>query len=117
MNLPPPRVCACGVEVVPYGQQCSCAIERKAASDRARPSASRRGYDRAWQKLRKSFLLAFPTCSTDGCGKPATDVDHIQSIREAPHLRLKWSNLRAFCHSCHSRHTARTQGFARGRGV
>ncbi|RJG47186.1 HNH endonuclease [Mesorhizobium sp. DCY119] len=117
MTLPPPRVCPCGTEVVPYGVKCSCAIERKAAADRARPSPSKRGYDRVWQRLRKSFLLAFPACSTDGCGKPAADVDHIKSVREAPHLRLSWGNLRSFCHPCHSRHTARTQGFAKNRGL
>ncbi|MFC5386311.1 HNH endonuclease [Aquamicrobium segne] len=61
-------------------------------------------------------MLAFLTCSTEGCGKPTTDVDHIQSIRERSDLRLVWANLRPFCHSCHSRHTARTQGFASGRG-
>lgn len=112
MNLAPPRVCACGMEVVPYGEQCSCAIERKRASDKARPSPSARGYDALWRKVRKAFVIAHPTCSTAGCGKPTTDVDHVKSIREAPELRLEWSNLRPFCHECHSRHTARTQGFA-----
>lgn len=113
MNLPPPRVCACGSEVLPYGVKCSCAIERKAQADKARPSPAKRGYDKIWMMLRKAFLLAYPDCSTPGCGKPATDVDHIKSVREAPQLRLVWSNLRPFCHACHSRHTARTQGFAR----
>lgn len=116
MTTGAPRVCACGMEVVPYGQSCSCAKERKAAADKARPSPSGRGYDRTWQKVRRAFVIAFPTCSTEGCGAATTDVDHIKSIREAPHLRLEWSNLRAFCHPCHSRHTARTQGFAQDRG-
>lgn len=111
-----PRVCACGFEVVPYGQSCSCAMERKAAADKARPSSSARGYDSTWRKVAKAFRLAFPTCCTEGCGKATTDVDHVKSIREAPQLRLDWSNLRAFCHGCHSRHTARTQGFAKSGG-
>ncbi|WP_424938673.1 HNH endonuclease [Agrobacterium pusense] len=107
-----PRVCACGLEVVPYGNPCSCAVRKKAAADAARPSASARGYDRQWRNLRSAFIKVNPTCSTEGCGKPATDVDHIISVKEKPELRLVWSNLRPFCHACHSRHTARTQGFA-----
>jgi len=106
-------MCACGQEVVPYGQPCSCAQERKAAHDAARPSASARGYDAAWRKSRAAYLEQHPHCSTIGCERPATEVDHIKSIREAPHLRLKWSNFRAFCKPCHSRRTARDQAFGR----
>lgn len=113
MNLGIPRVCACGMEVVPYGQSCSCAIERKKQTDKARPSPAKRGYDGDWRKVRKAFLLAHPYCSTPGCNAAATEADHIKSIREAPHLRLEWSNLRPFCKPCHSRRTAREQGFAR----
>ncbi|MFA5379199.1 MAG: HNH endonuclease signature motif containing protein, partial [Dehalococcoidia bacterium] len=44
------------------------------------------------------------------CGRPATDVDHIE-----PHCGdydKFWdeSNLSALCHSCHSRKTAREDG-------
>lgn len=52
-------------------------------------------------------------CSTPGCSRKATDVDHRITIAERPDLRLSWSNLRSYCHECHSRHTAVTQGFAR----
>ncbi|WP_432206025.1 HNH endonuclease signature motif containing protein [Brucella rhizosphaerae] len=58
-------------------------------------------------------MLANPYCTADGCEAPATEADHIKSIKEAPELRLEWSNLRALCKSCHSRRTARDQGFAR----
>lgn len=47
------------------------------------------------------------------CGKPAKHVDHKQTIRSAPHLRLDPANLRSLCHSCHSRHTAKHQAFGR----
>jgi 5-methylcytosine-specific restriction protein A len=43
----------------------------------------------------------------------AGEGDHLKSLAEYPELRLEWSNLRAFCRPCHSRRTAREQGFAR----
>lgn len=81
----------------------------------ARPSRTRRGYDEAWQRLRARFLRQHPLCA---CGAPSTDVDHIQTIRARPDLRLTWSNLRALCHACHSRRTALDQsGWKRGFGA
>jgi hypothetical protein len=87
--------------------------ERKRLIDTKRANSTRRGYDGAWRALRTEFLAANPLCSEDGCRLPATDVDHIRAVRDRPDLRLIWSNLRSFCHVHHSRHTARTQGFAR----
>lgn len=84
---------------------------RKAALDQNRPSAKDRGYDADWRAVRKQFLAKHPTCCV--CGRPATEVDHILSVRERPDLRLRWSNLRAMDASCHSRRTALDQGFAR----
>lgn len=86
---------------------------RKAAIDRQRPTSTERGYDSAWRAVRKQFLVKHPTCCSPGCGKPATDADHIVSIRDRPDLRLSWSNLRPYCHPHHSERTARDQGFAR----
>lgn len=85
--------------------------ERLAKADAARPSAAARGYDSDWRKLRAEWVEANPTCIE--CGAPAKHVDHIVSIREAPHRRLDPSNLRSLCHSCHSRRTARDQAFGR----
>jgi len=75
--------------------------------DRERGSSADRGYDAAWRKVRKQFLVAHPMCCEPGCGKPATDVDHIKSVREHPELRLSWSNLRPLCHPHHSARTSR----------
>lgn len=86
---------------------------RKAALDRQRPSAEARGYDAAWRAVRKQFLAAHPVCCM--CGRPATEVDHVLSVRDRPDLRLRWSNLRAMDTACHSRRTALDQGFARKR--
>lgn len=87
------------------------------AGDR-RPSSARRGYDRAWMRLRARFLAVHPTCATPGCPRPAGEVDHIQTVRARPDLRLAWSNLRAFCKACHARRTAQDQsGWKKGHGA
>lgn len=72
-----------------------------------RPSRQARGYDRAWEKLRKLVLRDMPYCCR--CGKPATVVDHIKPISEAPELRLERSNLRPMCARCHNQRTALDQ--------
>ena len=86
---------------------------RKAALDQHREGAAARGYDADWQRLRALYLKRYPLCSQPGCYRVATDVDHRCSIRERLDPRLKWFNLRAFCHRCHSKRMAREQGFAR----
>ena len=78
--------------------------------DRERGSASARGYDRAWQKLRSLVLAEEPLCrfcQQKGILTPAREVDHILTIRERPDLRLVRSNLRALCTPCHSGRTWR----------
>lgn len=66
--------------------------------DLARGTACKRGYDRQWRNLRADFLAENPTCE---CGAPAVLVDHKVKVRDAPHLRLVWSNLQGMCRSCH----------------
>ena len=97
------------------GQQPRALAEanRKAKIDAEREGSRQRGYDAAWRRLRAQVLAANPICQVIGCGQPATDVDHIESVADHPELRLVWSNLRALCHPCHSRRTALDQGFAR----
>lgn len=125
MPWAPPKHCPAGHP--PYsGARCpACAAARRqsseqrakaAAYDAGRGSAASRGYDADWRRCRKMFLAQHPICSHPGCGKPATDVDHIVSPKDRPDLRLSWSNLRPFCHSHHSARTARDQGFARRQG-
>lgn len=75
-----------------------------------RPSARKRGYDAAWERTRAAFVSAHPICSVPGCGRPTTDVDHIELVRNRLDLRLSWSNLRAFCHAHHSAKTAAEDG-------
>jgi 5-methylcytosine-specific restriction protein A len=80
----------------------------KPAYERDRESPSKRGYDRAWQRLRRSFLHANPLClfcDQAGRVKAAEVVDHIEPIRVAPSRRLDPTNLRSLCKSCHDRRT------------
>lgn len=103
-----PRFCICGRHVVPAGKPCPCTMKRKAASDAARPSRQARGYDVAWEQARAKHLARFPACVS--CGQPATLVDHIVSIRRAPHRRLDPTNFASMCATCHGRKTARVDG-------
>ena len=99
-----PRVCGLCRQVHASGEVCPKAAaatrERKAKADAKRPSRQARGYDAAWVKLRADFLAVYPSCKR--CGGKADLVDHIKTIREAPHRRLDPTNLQALCTSCHS---------------
>jgi len=73
-------------------------------------SASSRGYDAAWEELRRVVLREEPLCRlclAAGRHTPATEVDHVRRLRDGG--TNERSNLRALCRSCHSRHTATTQ--------
>jgi 5-methylcytosine-specific restriction endonuclease McrA len=73
---------------------------RKAAFDRKRGTSAQRGYDAEWQAARSAWLAAYPSCRR--CGQRATVVDHIESIRKAPHRRLDRTNFMSLCTPCHS---------------
>ena len=75
-----------------------------------RGSASARGYDRTWQKLRLQVLAQEPLCrfcALDGIVTTADVVDHIKAVRDRPDLRLDPDNLRSLCKPHHDAHTAR----------
>lgn len=112
MPYAPPRSCKCGA-IVPHGQRCQRCAK---ASDHLRGSPASRGYDAAWRKVRAEYLAEYPACCVHGCCAPATDVDHVVSIRDRPDLRLSWSNLRGMCHSHHATRTITEQGINRSRG-
>lgn len=91
------RLCSRCRRVIPSGQRCNCVeAKRKAEYDKRRPSAGERGYDADWRAVRRQYLAAHPDCSHPGCTAAATEVDHIQSVKDRPDLRLHWSNLRPF---------------------
>ena len=117
-----PRPCpAPGCPELTNGGRCPAHRRaRNAAMDARRGSPAERGYDRAWRRLRRLKLAAAPWCEIrTHCAKLsilerlATEVDHIESVRERPDLRLVWSNLRSACKRCHSARTMRDQ--VRGR--
>lgn len=79
---------------------------RQAAYDDTRGTASQRGYDRHWQRIRRAFLVEHPLCAAcerAGRVSVATDVHHKIARRnggsDAP------ENLEPLCHACHSRIT------------
>lgn len=84
--------------------------QKQRAYDRARGTAAQRGYDAAWQKLSDDYSAEHPTC--ERCGRPRVTVStpqrkrdpvhHRKTVREAPHLRLVWTNCEAVCQSCHN---------------
>jgi len=106
-----PRFCpASGCAVLTDGSRCEAHRKARHVSvDARRKSPYQRGYDRAWQRLRKMKLAADPMCQirTHCASKPliyqiAVEVDHIIPIHDRPQLRLVWTNLQSSCHSCHS---------------
>jgi 5-methylcytosine-specific restriction protein A len=74
-----------------------------------RPSPSKRGYGRNWQRCRLVKLAADPLCEDHkerGEVVEATEVDHVDGDTS----NLADDNLRSLCKSCHSRKTVREQG-------
>lgn len=82
---------------------CDC---RRNETDNRRGSSAERGYGGRWQTFRAWFLLHHPICNDCGVA-PASDVHHVQPLRETPELQYDESNCRALCHSCHAIRTAR----------
>ena len=109
MPVRAPRVCGCG-KVHASDEVCPAVAarnaERKARFDRKRPNSSQRGYDREWEQAAKAFLVA-PGNEFCRCGRPATVVMHVRSIRHAPHLRMVRANWRPGCHRCNAIDAAR----------
>lgn len=109
MPVRAPSICShCG-SAHPAGERCQRARdverERKARFDLKRPNASKRGYDKEWEKVSRSFL-AEPGNDLCDCGAPATLVRHVKSIRTRPDLRMVRSNWRPGCQRCNARDAA-----------
>jgi 5-methylcytosine-specific restriction enzyme A len=84
--------------------------DRRRQYDAARPSPSR-VYGRQWRRLRACYLAAHPICECEeGCGRPATVVDHRRPHHGDHALMYDWANLRALTKSCHDRKTAARDG-------
>lgn len=73
-----------------------------------RPTSQERGYDYAFQKLRRQLLSESPSCQ---CGASATEVDHVVPMSKGG--LTERSNLVTICRPCHARKTMyQDRGFA-----
>jgi len=94
------RLCSCGRVVV--GACESCQSIDQASVDDSRGTSQ---YDSRWSRLSKRKRRANPLC--ERCESKdyitlATEVHHIQKIRDAPHLKYDWENLMSVCSRCHA---------------
>ena len=94
-------------ELVPYGCGPYC-YKHKAVHQSDRDSASKRGYNRHWQKARVRYLHSHPLCVE--CKKvgrltQATVVDHIVPHRGDQKLFWDESNWQPLCKPCHDKKT------------
>jgi len=95
-----------GCPLLTHDTYCESHAPLYAAEDR--PSASRRGYDKRWQAIRRSYLKRHPLCVECAKGNKvvrAEDVHHIISLADGG--THEDENLMALCHSCHSKITKR----------
>lgn len=83
--------------------------ERKKATaayhDANRPSASERGYDAKWAKIRIHHLQNHPLCEhclKEGRYIQATLVDHIIPAIVRPDLFYSGDNYQSLCRQCHA---------------
>lgn len=95
-------------ELIPYGEK-YCA-KHKALHVGDRKSASSRGYNSGWRKMRARFLqqpenVFCVECMKRGVLTRATVVDHIIPHRGDQELFWDQSNWQALCKSCHDRKT------------
>lgn len=74
----------------------------------SRPSSTARGYDRKWEQTRTRYLSEHSQCEC-GCGRPATDVHHLDGLGPLGPLGHDPRNLEALAHGCHSQRTATEQ--------
>jgi 5-methylcytosine-specific restriction protein A len=86
------------------------AVHRRRAKrpDRTRGTATQRGYDRQWTKLRKViFERDLGLCQDpEGCDNFGEEVDHIVPFKGlADPKRLEPSNLRLLCRHHHAKKT------------
>lgn len=94
-------------ELCPSGRCTAC----QAKAEQTRGTATQRGYGKQWRAARRAFLRnpANVFCSEPGCLVAATDVDHIDGLGPSGPRGFDHTNLRAYCHSHHSKRTAADQ--------
>ena len=73
-----------------------------------RPSATQRGYDVHWRRIRAQYLKAHPACVVCGVVEASNHADHI--VAKANGGSDQWSNLETLCATHHSQKTATRDG-------
>jgi 5-methylcytosine-specific restriction enzyme A len=61
-----------------------------------------------WRRLRAEFLAANPACAWPGCGRPATEVDHVLARRFGG--TDDWAQLQGLCRAHHGAKTVAQDG-------
>lgn len=86
------------------GQSFTTSESRRRRCDSCRTAHDRLG--RKWRVIRAKVLAGGPDCAM-GCGRPATEVDHIVPLARggAPY---DFENLRPVCRPCNASKGART---------
>lgn len=84
---------------------CPTHREKKWSGEQDRPSASERGYDARWQKVRQMYArknLLCERCLENGRTVAVEEVHHIVPIKDGG-ARYDLKNLQSLCKSCHQR--------------
>jgi len=104
----PCRYAGCRSYAVRHGY-CDQHQDKHTVPDRARGTATERGYDSRWRAARDAHLESEPLCRhccTMGLIVAATVVDHIQPHKGDKALFWRRSNWQSLCQTCHNRKTA-----------
>ena len=108
--MSPWKLCAtagCTQPAILKGRCGPCLRAIKARSDAQRPTSRQRGYDAAWERLRRAVLARDPVCVA--CYQlPSRHVDHIVPRRAGGSDEPE--NLQGLCAPCHARKTATSDG-------
>ncbi len=87
--------------------------KHKRGYDLRRDSSYKRGYNKRWQTVSKSYLNNHPfcvRCLQEGKYTPATVVDHIKPHKGNKNLFWDKNNWQSLCKSCHDKKTATEDG-------
>jgi 5-methylcytosine-specific restriction endonuclease McrA len=112
MPTAPPRACLeprCPGFAVKRGR---CLEHYKARERAYNKSRDLSWFYNSWNwRLSRQTLAANPCCVD--CGEPATQADHLVSVRQDPSLALEPSNVVSRCRRCHSARTSRYHSWNR----
>ena len=74
---------------------------KKAGWEEKSPETKRLYSSKKWQELRKYILSRHPLCFFDN--HPATELHHIEPVKEHPEKFFEVNNLMPLCDECHEK--------------